>query len=271
MKEYYKSDLRKTTSILKELHHLQLIHKVPCYKSIDNWYNDKTLTPLLDRLILLTSLPLADIERTAAMDSTGFSVSKYDSWQEHKWGTPSERTRCWRKLHAVVGCTTNIFVSVSVTEKNVADITMLPSVVSDHPHHFAFQDFVADKAYSSRDVFKFLDKLGLEAYIPFKRGSSSDPKGSKLWKQMYQFFRKMPEEYNLHYHQRSNIETTFHMLKQRYGHRLLTKEFVANENEIKARVLCHNLTVLIQEAAERGVIADFAACVKTAHSVQKPN
>lgn len=269
IKEYYKSDLRKTTSILKELHHLHLIAKVPCYKSIDNFYNDTTLAPLLDRLILLTALPLAPIERTAAIDGTGFSVSKYESWFDHKWGTHTERTRCWRKLHAVIGCTTNIFLSAEVTEKNVADITMLPTAVGDKPRYFQFQDLVADKAYSSRDVFNFLDKLGLDAYIPFKRGSSSEPKGSRLWHDMFVFMQRCPDEYDLHYHQRSNVESCFHMLKTRYGHHLLTKHFPANQAEIKTRVLCHNLCVLIQEAAERGIIPKFDTCVRILNPVQK--
>ena len=180
IKTYYKSDLRKTTSILKELHHLKLIPATPCYKSIDNFFNDASLGPVLDHLILLTALPLADVERVAAMDSTGFGMRKYDSWQATKWGTvQTGRQRSFRKLHAVVGCKTNIFVSVEVTEKNVADVTMLPSVVGNRPKYFDFQDFVADKAYSSRAVYKFLDKLGLDTYIPFKRGSSSRAGGAR--------------------------------------------------------------------------------------------
>src|SRR5579872_4188955 len=262
IKTYYKSDLRKTTSILKELHHLKLIPATPCYKSIDNFFNDASLGPVLDHLILLTALPLADVERVAAMDSTGFGMRKYDSWQATKWGTvQTGRQRSFRKLHAVVGCKTNIFVSVEVTEKNVADVTMLPSVVGNRPKYFDFQDFVADKAYSSRAVYKFLDKLGLDTYIPFKRGSSSRAGGARHWKVMFEFFKKNPDSYMLHYHQRSNVETCFHMLKARFGHHLLTKNFVANQNEIKMRVLVHNLTVLIQEAAELGILVNFDDCV----------
>src|SRR5436190_14026523 len=213
MKTYYRSDLRKATSILKTLQRSPAFGAVPSYKSVHNFFNDPTLGPLLDHLILLTALPMAEVERTAAIDSTGFSLSRYESWQEHKWGTPTKRTRCFRKLHAVIGCKTNIFVSASVTEKNVADVRMLPSVVSDHPKYFDFRDFVADKAYSSREVFKFLDALGLDAFIPFKRGSSSNAKGAPLWKAMYTFFRTNPDAFQLRYHLRSNVETSFHMLK----------------------------------------------------------
>jgi hypothetical protein len=107
----------------------------------------------------------------------------------------------------------------------------------------------------------FLDKLGLETYIAFKRTSSSTPKGSRTWKEMYEFFRRNPEAYDLHYHQRSNVETTFHMPKQRFGH--FTRHFTTNQNEIKTRILCHNLCILIQEPAERGILRHFESCVKT--------
>src|SRR5262249_6308193 len=154
----------------------------------------------------------AAIERTAAADATGFSLNRYDSWNEHKWSGPkTARKRNWRKLHAVVGCRTNIFVSAAVTEKNVADITMLPSIVSDHPRFFDFQDFVADKAYSSREVLKFLGSLGLDPYIPFQRRVTGNAKGSLMWKYMYEFFHDNQQAYLEHYHQRSNVETCFHM------------------------------------------------------------
>jgi len=269
IKAYHKADLRKTESILKEATHLRVIGKVPSYRSIDNFFNDHRLNKLLDRLILITALPLALVEKTGAMDSTGMSVHKYDSWQQAKWGTKTERTRCFRKLHAVVGTTTNIFLSADVTLKTVADVTMLPSVVADHPRHFAMEDFVADKAYSSRAALDFLHELGLNPFIPFKRGSSSTPKGSRIWQEMFHFARESPEEFERRYHQRSNVETTFHMLKMRFGDYLMTKTFVANQNEIKVRVLCHNLCVLIQEAAERGIIANFEVCEKMISPVKK--
>jgi len=271
IKAYHKSDLRKTESILKESHHRNVIGKVPSYRSIDNFFNDHRLNKLLDRLILITALPLAFVEKTGAMDSTGMSVHKYDSWQQAKWGTQTERSRCFRKLHAVVGTTTNIFISADVTLKTVADVTMLPGVVADHPRLFAMEDFVADKAYSSRAAMKFLHDLGLNPFIPFKRTSSSTPKGSLIWQEMFHFARDFPEEFDAHYHQRSNVETTFHMLKMRFGDYLMTKNFVANQNEIKVRVLSHNLCVLIQEAAERGIIARFDDCAKTLDAVKKEN
>jgi len=262
IKEYYKSDLRKATSILKELKNLNLISRVPCYKSICNFYNDSSLSKVLDDLILLSALPLASIETTGAIDATGFSTSKFESWNHYKWGKHEGKERIWRKLHAMTGCKTNIFLSAKVTEKNVADIKMVEDVVGVKPKYFQMNEFVGDKAYNSRKVFEFLDKLGLEPYIPFKKNIRGRSKGSRIWREFYLHFTHNREIFDSIYHQRSNIETSFHMLKQRFGNHLYTKNFTANQNEIKTRVLCHNICVLIQEAFESGISLEFEECMK---------
>ncbi len=84
---------------------------------------------------------------------------------------------------------------------------------------------------------------------------------------MYDFFKKNEDEFNRRYHQRSNVETTFFMLKTRFGSNLSTKNFEANIVEMKMKVLCHNLCVLVQEAFENGVNLDIMECVKMERTV----
>lgn len=267
MKSYYKADLRKCQSILKELKTLHYIEKVPCFKSIDNFFNEKELSPLLDDLILITALPLASLEETGAIDATGFSTSRFDRWFDYKWGKMTGKERVWRKAHACVGCKTNIFLSVEVTEKNVADVTMFEKVVGNKPKLFEMSSFVADKAYLARRVLEFVHNLNVVPFIPFKSNTRSLSRGVGIWHKMFYEFKDRNEEFMRKYHQRSNVETCFHMLKQRFGDSLKTKSFEANVNEIKIKVLCHNLTVLIQEVYESEIKIDFEACVKIAHPV----
>lgn len=262
IKVYFRADLRKTESILKELQASGYIDKVPCFKSIDNFFLDKELSCLLSELILLTSLPLALIENTGAIDSTGFSVSKLVNWNNFKWGKIEGKERIWRKAHAVIGTTTNVVISVEVTEKNVGDATMVDKVIGKKTKYFAMKDFVADMAYSSRNIVKFLSMLGLNPWIPFKSNASGQSKGVRLWHTLYDKFIRENKIYMQKYHRRSNVETVFHMVKQRFGDNLLTKHLDSNINEIKVKFLCHNITVLIQEAFERDIKVDFEECVK---------
>jgi hypothetical protein len=46
--------------------------------------NDERMTDELHKLIEITSLPFVALEQTFAADSSGFSVSQYERWQEIK-------------------------------------------------------------------------------------------------------------------------------------------------------------------------------------------
>jgi transposase len=59
------------------------------------------------------------------------------------------------------------------------------------------------------------------------------------------------------YHRRSNVETTFSMIKAKFGEKLRSKTATAQANEVLCKVLCHNLCVLIQSMYEFGIEADF--------------
>lgn len=262
VKSYYRSDLRKCASILKELRNLHYIERTPCYKSIDNFFNDERLSKVLDDLILITAMPIAQLENTAAIDATGFSISRFSRWSDFKYGRKEGKERIWRKAHAVALCKTNIFLSVEVTEKNVNDAPMFEKVVGKKTIYFDLENFVADKAYSSRKIHNFIRNLGLIPYIPFRKNVTGVSRGSSIWSQMFAQFKYENDKFMEKYHQRSNIETSFHMVKQRFGDNLKTRSFIANANEIKTRFLCHNICVLIQESFENNIKIDFGSCVK---------
>jgi transposase len=64
-------------------------------------------------------------------------------------------------------------------------------------------------------------------------------------------FRK--QEFLQHYHKRSNVESTFSMMKRKFGDSIRSKTDVAMVNEVLCKVLCHNLVVLIHEMYELGI------------------
>ena len=80
---------------------------------------------------------------------------------------------------------------------------------------------------------------------------------------MYHYFQLNQEEFMAHYHKRSNVETTFHMIKAKFGDKLLSKNEVAQKNELLCKVLAHNIVVLIHEIEELGIRPDFNLPVKS--------
>jgi transposase len=61
------------------------------------------------------------------------------------------------------------------------------------------------------------------------------------------------------YHKRSNVETTFHMIKSKFGDALRSRTKTAQINEALCKVLCHNICCLIQSMFELGLKPKFWA------------
>ena len=99
-------------------------------------------------------------------------------------------------------------------------------------------------------------------YIAFKSNSNANGKRqSPLYKQMYHYFSYNQERFMQSYHKRSNVETTFHMIKAKFGDRLRSKTRTAQVNEALCKVLCHNICCLIQSMYELGLKPKFYAQV----------
>jgi transposase len=70
---------------------------------------------------------------------------------------------------------------------------------------------------------------------------------------MYHFYAYNEAWFKRHYHKRSNVETTFSMIKEKFGTRLMSMKEVAQVNEVLCKVLCHNICVVIQSMYELGI------------------
>ena len=93
-----------------------------------------------------------------------------------------------------------------------------------------------------------VEEVGGAAYIPFKSNSvvkNSAQSPDSLWERAFHYFHLNRSEFNQHYHKRSNVETTFHMIKAKFGASVRAKTPVAQVNEALVKILCHNIVVLI--------------------------
>ena len=74
---------------------------------------------------------------------------------------------------------------------------------------------------------------------------------------MFHYFQFKQEEYLTHYHKRSNVESTFSMVKRKFGDSVRSKSDAAMVNEVLCKLLAHNLCCLIQEECELGIDTVF--------------
>jgi hypothetical protein len=58
---------------------------------------------------------------------------------------------------------------------------------------------------------------------------------------MFHYYSYNTEQFMEHYHKRSNVETTFSMIKAKFGNHLRSKAKPAQINEALCKVLYHNI------------------------------
>ncbi len=248
----------------------------PHFNTVLRYLRDPAMTPILGQLVTLSALPLQGVESDFAMDSTGFSTCTYTRWYDHKWGR-EQKQHDWIKLHATTGVLTNVVTAVEVTPKNFHDSRAFRPMLAKTAENFPIREVSADKAYSSKVNLQAVDDLGGTPLIPFKGnqigvlGPQSSLFGvtdvppsadASAWVRMYHYFAYQRDTFLTHYHKRSNVETTFSMIKRKFGPALRSKSEVGQINEVLCKVIAHNLCVLISSIHELGLPSpEFRATV----------
>jgi transposase len=133
----------------------------------------------------------------------------------------------------------------------------IPDLVERADARFDIQRVSADKAYSSRINLSTVENLGAKSFIPFKSNVRASALGNDVWGRAYYYFMFNREEFLKFYHARSNVETTFSMVKAKFGTKLRSKTATAQTNEVLCKLLCHNLCCLVHATFELGIEATF--------------
>lgn len=251
-KVYATVSARRFISDLSDAHAKGYISKLPHFNSILNYLELPELTPLLHTLIQHSSLPLKAVESDFAVDASGFSTCRTVTWFNARYGHEQDN-HDWLKVHLMCGVKTNIVTSVEITGRYAHDGPQFPALIQATAKNFNVAEVSADKGYSSVANLRAAEAIGARSYIPFKSHTTGAGGGCALWRKMWHFYNFNRDDFLTHYHKRSNVETTFAMIKGKFGSHLRSKGDTAQINEILCKVLCHNLCVLIHSMHELGI------------------
>ncbi|RXH55270.1 transposase [Granulicella sibirica] len=238
---------RRTSSDLRDCEARGLVANAPHYNSVFNALDNAAITPILKALIEESATPLKAVETDFAVDSSGFSTSTYARWFDAKYGR-LHVDRYWVKAHLIIGVKTNIVSSVEVTGPEANDYPVLAPLLDATIKNFSVQEVSADKGYIGRTNLEKIVSVGAVPYIPFK--SNATGKGSELWRKMWHYYEFSRPEFLAKYHKRSNVESTFSMIKAKFGASVRSKTPTAQMNEVLCKVLCHNLCCLVHSIYE---------------------
>lgn len=254
-KVYSQLSSRRAKSLFnKALDAKQLEHS-PHFNAVSKWLNKESTTPLLQELLIKAAEPLKAVETKFAIDSSGFRTTRFTEYCKEKHGIGKEHE--WLKAHICCGVKTNIITGAIITEGNTGDSPQLATLVGQTSQNFNAVEYSADKAYSSRKNLELINAQGAAPFIPFRIDATSRAGGSAIWHKTFYYFKLRQEEFMAHYHKRSNVETTFSMIKAKLGDSLKSKNFTAQKNELLCKLIAHNIIVLIQEIHELGIEVKF--------------
>lgn len=219
-----------------------------------SFFTQPELTEPLRALVERSALPLRAVETDFAVDSSGFSASKFVRWHDEKYG--AERSgRDWVKVHICCGVKTNVVTAVEIKGRDAGDCPLLPDLVTTTAKNFKIGEVSADKAYLSQVNIETVAFLGGTPFIAPKSNTSGRCGG--LFERMYHYYCFNRDEFLRHYHKRSNVESTLSAIKRKFGDSVRSRRPVAMVNEALCKILLHNLTCVIASQIELGIDATF--------------
>jgi len=155
------------------------------------------------------------------------------------------------------GVKTNIVTAVEISDSG--DARQLPVLLAKTRQTFKVSEVCADIAYGSQDNHCTIEGVGAKTFISFKSGTTGGIGGQ--FEKAFHYFNLHREEFLERYHQRSNVESTFSMIKAKFGDSVRAKSDTGMQNEVLAKVVCHNICCVISAMYELGITPEFAQAV----------
>jgi hypothetical protein len=254
-KVYSQLSSRRASSLFRQAEEEDLLLHAPHFNNVPNTLNREDMTEILYGLVRYSASPLAAIERDFAIDSSGFRTTCFNSYCKEKYG--AKKQNIWLKAHISSGVLTNVIADAIITDGYAADSPQFIKLVEGTNGYFDISEVSADKAYSSRKNHEFVASIGATAFIPFKKNATDKFRGSSAWYKAYHYFQYNIDDFERHYHKRSNAESTFSSIKQKFGETLKSKKERAQVNELLCKIIAYNITVLIHEMYEHQIDPNF--------------
>jgi transposase len=241
---------RRSMSDLREAYRRGHVGTQMSYKIPAHALERPDASDILLDMIRRSSLPLRSVETVFSPDSTGFGTSKFEKWYDEKYSV-TRRQCLWVKVHCMAGAKTGVVTAAVISDKLAGDSPQLPELLQKTADNFAVREVPADKAYLSADNLARIEAVGGTPYIPFKINSALG--NTPTWDRLFHYFNLHREEFLTHYHQRSNIESVFSAVKRKFGDAVRARSDSAQKAETLAKLVCHNICVLIAAWYELGI------------------
>lgn len=228
---------------------LGIIDEVYKRSTLNKYLQSKKVTKLLDKLYKIIAEPLCEVEVYFAADASGIS-NKYGNvhWMKIRHTKEEfKHKKDFSKLNIITGIRTNVVTSAKITPGNTHESPYFKSLLDDTAKIFTIKELSADAGYLSKENVKAIADVGAMPFIKSKRNVHVPQRGIKTpWAMMLRMWKNHQMFFARHYNRRQNVEATFSMIKKRFGDFCRSKKPQSQQNEILAKVCCHNAVCLAE-------------------------
>lgn len=253
IKTYTGLSARRLNGELEIMKMLGVIKIIPQRTSINDYMRKQEISKIAQSLVLNSASYLKDYETSFAVDSSGFGLPHFDDYSKVR--SIKEKSRSYAKVHIFTGIKTNIVSGIEVTKGREHDSPSFKEVFNQTRDNFKIKEVSGDSAYCSWKNFNLVAGIGAKPYFKFKKNNNPHAKtrGSALRNSILREFKKNPKPYLERYHLRSNVESTFSMVKRKLNRFVRSKTFEGQRSESFFKFFCHNLLVLINSIYKFGI------------------
>ena len=162
-------------------------------------------------------------------------------WIRDKWHV----RRGYLKIHVAVDIKKKKIVSLVVTSEEVHDGRVLKKLVDHASENNNVKRVIADGAYDSKNNFRYLSDIGVQAAIKVKKNSSGKAMGCYPRKiavlQQLSDFDKWKR--SVSYGHRWIVETVFSAMKRMFGEYVMARNYQNMVKEMFLKMSMYNMFV----------------------------
>ena len=168
-------------------------------------------------------------------DSSGFSIGRYEGWEDAKSGIISRRG--FVKLHVLTDAQGRRIVSCEVTGGTAHDSPRFRQMFARVPDGTGC--VMLDAAYDAYANHKAIHDSGRRQVIDPRRDHIT--RGYSPRAKMLRWRQENPEEFERIYHRRGLVESAFSSFKARFGHMVTAKTLPLQRIQLILQSICYNL------------------------------
>lgn len=257
VKEFLCQDYRSIQVMLSEWSELRdalELTSIPHFTTLCQAARRLLTKPLTDRLQAATlalcrqGKLLANESKLAAIDSTGLETRHVSAYFTKRCKTHRGHLKHrYPKLSAICDTATHLILGSVIDRGPKPDYIEDEQTLCEALKQQWFTTLLGDAGYESERFHSVCrDDLGIRSIIPTRQRGRPRKDGKPLpvrGKHRKRMKRHFPKKL---YGQRWQIETVFSMFKRNLGAALRGRQYHSQSREIRARILAHNLAILLQ-------------------------